>query len=154
MGILRLSVSGTKVLLAGGFLYYSNEFGIWGNINETEKGYARLKEVIQNNQYNQKIKEITSEYMAESKITEQVQELDIKSKIPNLPTSSQLQSGWNKGVETTFDFISNSPSLLNGFAAQAQTLIGQQIKDAVRAEPQAIPEIAPKSTKEGTSETR
>ena len=61
--------------------------------------------------------------MAESKITEQVQELDIKSKIPNLPTSSQLQSGWNKGVETTFDFISNSPSLLNGFAAQVKLSI-------------------------------
>ena len=37
---------GTKVLIAGGTLYYTNEFGIWGNMQQTEEGYAKLKQAI------------------------------------------------------------------------------------------------------------
>ena len=46
MGVLQIAKMGTKFILAGGCVYYSNEFGIWGNPKETEEGYARLKTVI------------------------------------------------------------------------------------------------------------
>ena len=42
-GIIRLA---TKVGLAGGAVYYTNKFGIWGNTKETEEGYAKLKSTI------------------------------------------------------------------------------------------------------------
>ena len=46
MGVVQTAKLGTKILLAGGSVYYSNKFSIWGNPTETEEGYARLKTVI------------------------------------------------------------------------------------------------------------
>ena len=42
-GLIKLA---TKAGLAGGAIYYSNKFGIWGNTQETEVGYANLKSTI------------------------------------------------------------------------------------------------------------
>ena len=46
MGLLQMAKLGTKLVLAGGAVYYSNEFGVWGNTKETEEGYANLKAAV------------------------------------------------------------------------------------------------------------
>ena len=46
MGLLRVIKFGSKVAIAGGAIYYSNEFRIWGNHEETEKGCAKLKSTV------------------------------------------------------------------------------------------------------------
>ena len=43
MGVLRIATFSTKVLITGGSLYCSNIYGIWGNTQQTEEGYTRLK---------------------------------------------------------------------------------------------------------------
>lgn len=43
-GLVKLA---TKAGLAGGAMYYSYKFGIWGNTQETEVGYTNLKSAIQ-----------------------------------------------------------------------------------------------------------
>ena len=47
MGFLKIVKFSTKALICGGAVYYTNEFGIWGNAKETEEGCARLKSTIQ-----------------------------------------------------------------------------------------------------------
>ena len=49
MGILRITGFSAKILVTGGALYYTHQYGIWGNTQETEEGYARLKSQIQVN---------------------------------------------------------------------------------------------------------
>ena len=46
MGFLKIVKFSTKALICGGAVYYTNEFGIWGNAKETEEGCARLKSTI------------------------------------------------------------------------------------------------------------
>ena len=47
MGILRIAAIGTKAFVVGGAVYYSHDYGIWGNMKETEEGYSRLKSDLQ-----------------------------------------------------------------------------------------------------------
>ena len=47
MGILRIAAIGTKAFVVGGAVYYSHDYGIWGNMKETEEGYSRLKTDLQ-----------------------------------------------------------------------------------------------------------
>ena len=47
MGILRIAAIGTKAFVVGGAVYYSHDYGIWGNMTETEEGYSRLKSDLQ-----------------------------------------------------------------------------------------------------------
>ena len=47
MGILRMAAIGTKAFVVGGAVYYSHDYGIWGNMKETEEGYSRLKSDLQ-----------------------------------------------------------------------------------------------------------
>ena len=47
MGILRIATIGTKAFIVGGAVYYSHDYGIWGNMKETEEGYSRLKTDLQ-----------------------------------------------------------------------------------------------------------
>ena len=47
MGFLKIIKFSTKALICGGAVYYTNEFGIWGNTKETEEGYAKMKSTIQ-----------------------------------------------------------------------------------------------------------
>lgn len=47
MGILRIAAIGTKAFIVGGAVYYSHDYGIWGNMKETEEGYSRLKTDLQ-----------------------------------------------------------------------------------------------------------
>ena len=47
MGFLKIIKFSTKALICGGAVYYTNEFGIWGNTKETEEGYSKLKSTMQ-----------------------------------------------------------------------------------------------------------
>ena len=55
MGILRIATIGTKAFIVGGAVYYSHDYGIWGNMKETEEGYSRLKTDLQVSVRNMKI---------------------------------------------------------------------------------------------------
>ena len=55
MGILRIAAIGTKAFIVGGAVYYSHDYGIWGNMKETEEGYSRLKTDLQVSVRNMKI---------------------------------------------------------------------------------------------------
>jgi hypothetical protein len=157
MGFLQIAKLGTKIFLAGGVVYYSNEFGIWGNPKETEEGYARLKTVIRNNEYYQQMRNLPLQYVEDNEgLKKQLDEIknysvDIRSKFPEFPSSDQVGSNWNKGVETTFTFLSNSPLLVSNCAIQLQNFVGGQLKEAVVAQPQSIPEPHAKGLEEKAS---
>ena len=44
---MRIVKFSTKALICGSAVYYTNEFGIWGNTKQTEEGYDKLKSTIQ-----------------------------------------------------------------------------------------------------------
>ena len=61
------------------------------------------------------MQKLSTEYLGDSAPWEQMKNIDIKSKIPDI--------SWNKSVETTFDFISKSPTLLKELATQVSMTI-------------------------------
>jgi len=143
MGILRIAAIGTKAFVVGGAVYYSHDYGIWGNMKETEEGYSRLKSDLQNNWYSQQILQLKSEYIVDTEVTKEIYgyQQKISSQLPPLPSTEKLGSLWNKGVENTFEALADSPSLLNGLTVQAYSFVSKQLKDALDTEPQPIPEI-------------
>ncbi|CAH0559605.1 unnamed protein product [Brassicogethes aeneus] len=94
MGIIGFAV---KVGLAGGAVYYINNQGVWSqDSQESVKTYNNIKTSI--NPYIDDIK------------------AQIPIELPKIPETDNLwQMGrqyWNKGVQATFQHLSNSPQYI------------------------------------------
>ena len=61
-----------------------------------------------------------SEYIVDTDVTKEIYgyQQKISSQLPPLPSTENLGSLWNKGVENTFEALADSPSLLNGLTVQ------------------------------------
>ncbi|XP_046586379.1 MICOS complex subunit MIC13 homolog QIL1 isoform X1 [Neodiprion lecontei] len=105
MGVLRLVYAlkfneallarfAVKASVAGGFTYYTIREGLWSDPEETVKLYGRMYNNIAPYVKRNIPKEVATE-------------------LPELPSVTDItclvKSSWNKGVITTFKFISNLP---------------------------------------------
>jgi len=142
MGFLKVVKFSTKAVICGGALYYTNEFGIWGNAKETEEGCAKLKSTIQNDEYYQTLQKYTSEYIGDNSVSKQIQIYDEKLQQFKPFGSKSFAHTWNKGVEATFEFLANSPVLLGDLSEQAKNFVGQQLNEVMTEKPQPLQNVS------------
>ena len=78
---------------------------------------------MQTNEHYQEILNMTENYKQDNEfLNQKSSELksfsaDIKSKFPEFP-KSEFGSYWNRGVEATFIFLANSPSMATNYATK------------------------------------
>ena len=73
---------------------------------------------LQNDEYCQTLQKYTSEYIGDKSVSKQVQLYNEKLQQFQPFGSKSFAHSWNKGVETTFEFLANSPILLSELAEQ------------------------------------
>ena len=73
---------------------------------------------LQNDEYCQTVQKYTSEYIGDNSVSKQIQLYDEKLREFKPFGSKSFAHTWNKGVETTFEFLANSPVLLGELAEQ------------------------------------
>ncbi|XP_063982001.1 uncharacterized protein LOC135165025 [Diachasmimorpha longicaudata] len=113
MGIIRLAV---KSSLAGGFIYYTAQEGLWSSAEDTIKFYEKI--------YN-KITPYVKEYVS-SEITTGI------ATVPSATTMIGCSRGvWNKGVKISFEFLSELPSHMSNGIDSLMSL--PAIKDSVES---------------------
>jgi hypothetical protein len=96
-----------KVGLAATAVYYLNKEGVWKESHESLKTYNRLNTTLE-----PYIKEVQKQ---------------IPIELPEIPknerTSQTVKLYWNKGVLSTFQFLSELPHLLNTWTQNGITAI-------------------------------
>lgn len=112
-GVIRF---GTKVGIVGASVYYSNEYGVWGDADSSIKVIGDVRSL-----YHQHI----SPYVKEVKT-------NVSVEVPEIPSLSQISnsalSSWNSGVLYTFKFLVNLPSHLSQWTADASNFINKQLE--------------------------
>ncbi len=121
MGFLVTTIKwGTKLGLAGGTVYVANQYGLFGNAEQSREGWFQLKDTVH--------RAIPKEVLDQ---TPEMPTVNTKDYLPDVEIASMGQNArgyWNRGVLASFAAMANAPTALRGYGNDMINFVSEQMK--------------------------
>ena len=140
MGLIHVVKFSAKVGLAGGAVYYANEYDMFGTHAQSTSGYDRLRNTVSANEY---YREFAAPLVTQA--VEGAGQAIPKDVLPEpQAVRTSIRHYWNYGVMATFSGLANLPSNASHYGKEAVSYVSSQLE----AKPEEVKKSAEKQEEE------